>query len=58
MRHRPTIPDNVKHWKVFSDDQELKRFLETIDEFSSISIDQENENDEVENQSDIPLLMR
>jgi len=33
MRHRLAIPDNVKHWQVFSDDQEMKRFLENIDEF-------------------------
>jgi hypothetical protein len=33
VKYRPAIPDNVKHWKVFEDDQELKRFLETIDEF-------------------------
>jgi hypothetical protein len=29
---------------------ELKRFLQTIEEFSNISIDQENEEDETENQ--------
>ena len=28
--------------------QEIKSFLETIDEFSNISIDQDNENDDVE----------
>jgi hypothetical protein len=33
----------------------LKRFLETIGEFSSISIDWDNENDEVENQLDVPF---
>jgi len=21
MRHRPSIPDNIKHWNVFEDDQ-------------------------------------
>jgi ribonuclease HI len=46
VKHRPSIPNNIKHWKCFSDDQELNFFLETIDEFSAISIDQENENDE------------
>jgi hypothetical protein len=44
--HRTTIPDNIKHWKVFSDDLELQIFMQTIDEFSSISIDQEGEDDE------------
>jgi ribonuclease HI len=37
VKHRPSIPNNIKHWQVFSDDQELKKFLETIDEFSAIS---------------------
>jgi ribonuclease HI len=40
VRHRPSIPDNIKYWQVFNDDQELKRFLETVGEFSAISIDQ------------------
>jgi ribonuclease HI len=56
MRPRPSTPDNVKHWKFFIDDQELKRFLETIDEFSSIIIDQGNENDKAKNQTDILSL--
>jgi hypothetical protein len=46
VRHRTTIPDNIKYWKVFSDDLELQIFLQTIDEFSIISIDQEGEDDE------------
>jgi hypothetical protein len=33
VRYRPSIPDNVKHWKVFEDDLEIKIFLETVDEF-------------------------
>jgi hypothetical protein len=48
VRHRPSIPDNIKNWQVFKDDQEIKRFLETIDEFYNISIDQYDENDDVE----------
>jgi ribonuclease HI len=41
VKYRPSIPDNVKHWKVFKDDLEIKIFLETIDEFSAIHIDQD-----------------
>jgi hypothetical protein len=47
VRHRPSILDNIKNWQVFKDYQEIKRFLETIDEFSTISIDQDNENEDV-----------
>jgi hypothetical protein len=36
VRHRTSIPDNIKHWQVFSDDLELQIFLQTIEEFSSI----------------------
>jgi hypothetical protein len=39
IKYRPDIPDNVKHWKVFEYDEELKRFLEALDEFSSLHID-------------------
>jgi ribonuclease HI len=42
MKYRPFIPDNVKHWKVFEDDLEIKRFLETVDEFSALHIDQDH----------------
>jgi ribonuclease HI len=40
VKYRPSIPDNVKHWKVFEDDLEIKKFLETIEEFSEMHIDQ------------------
>jgi ribonuclease HI len=57
IRHRTTIPDNIKHWQVFSDDLELQIFLHTIDEFSNISIDQESqegEDEELEDQQASP----
>ena len=46
VKYRPSLLDIVKFWKVFEDDEELVRFLEVIDEFSALHIDQENENDE------------
>jgi hypothetical protein len=52
IKHITTIPDNIKHWKVFSDDSKLQRFLHTIDEFSNISIDQESQEDENEKLED------
>jgi ribonuclease HI len=48
VRHRPSIPNNIKNWKVFKDDQEIQIFLKTIEEFSNNSIDQDNEDDDVE----------
>jgi hypothetical protein len=50
--HRTTIPNNVKHWQVFSDDLELQIFFHTIDEFSNISIDQESQGGEDEELKD------
>ena len=43
MKYRPSLPDNVHHWKVFNDDDEINRFLQVIDEYSEMQIDQENE---------------
>jgi hypothetical protein len=39
----PSIPDNVKYWKVFEDDLEIKFFLETVDDFSALHIDQDHD---------------
>jgi ribonuclease HI len=43
VNYRPSIPDNVKNWKVFEDDLEIKRFLETVDDFSALHIDQDQD---------------
>jgi hypothetical protein len=41
IRYRPSMPENVKHWKVFEDDSELERFLQSVDKFSALHIDQD-----------------
>jgi ribonuclease HI len=41
IRYRPSVPDNVKHWKVFEDDLEINKFLQSVDEFSALHIDQD-----------------
>jgi ribonuclease HI len=46
IRHRPSLPDNVKFWKVFEDDAELTRFLAVVDEYADLQIDQDNEHDD------------
>jgi hypothetical protein len=45
FRHRPSILDNINHWQVFKDDEEIQRFMKTI-EFSNILIDQDDEDEE------------
>ena len=47
VRYRPSVPDNIKQWRVFEDDFEIKRFLELTGEFSNSLIDQEQD-DEIE----------
>jgi hypothetical protein len=54
VKYRPSIPDNVKHWKVFEDDLEVKRFLEIVDEFSALHIDQDLDS-EVDPHTDLYL---
>jgi hypothetical protein len=41
IKYRPSVPDNVKHWKVFEDDLEIDKFLQSVDEFSVLHIDQD-----------------
>jgi ribonuclease HI len=41
IRYRPSVLDNIKHWKVFEDDLEIKKFLQSVDEFSALHIDQD-----------------
>lgn len=48
VRYRPSIPDNIKHWQVFEDEEQMKRFLETIGEFSNMEIDADEEEGEIE----------
>jgi hypothetical protein len=47
VRCRPSIPYNVKYWRVFEEDSKIKRFIEEIDNFSSIHVDQDEDLDEV-----------
>ena len=43
VKHRPSIPDNVKNWKVFENNHQIKRFLENEEEFINTQIDEENQ---------------
>jgi hypothetical protein len=47
VKYRPSIPNNVKHWKVFQDHLEIKIFLETVDEFSALYIDQDHDTEKI-----------
>jgi hypothetical protein len=47
VKYRPCIPDNVKHCKVFEDNFEIKKNLETMNEFSTLHIDQDQDTEEI-----------
>ena len=40
VKYRPFVPENIKHWKVFEDDLDIKIFLQIVDEFFALHIDQ------------------
>ena len=39
VKYRPSLPNNVKIWRVFENDGEFSKFLQLVDEFSNIHID-------------------
>ena len=43
VKHKPSVPHNIKHWQIFQDDQQIKKFLECVDDFSENIVDQEHE---------------
>ena len=44
VKYRPSLLDKLKFWKVFENDDDLSKFLQLVDEFTDIHIDQENLN--------------
>ena len=47
VKYRPSIPNNMRQWRVFEDDLEINNFLELTGEFSNSLIDQDQD-DELE----------
>ena len=43
VKYRPSLPDNVKCWKVFEVDDQINRLLQVFDDFATMHIDQEKE---------------
>ena len=52
VKHRPAIPDNVKYWQVFEDDDHIESFLTLSGEYENMVIDEEKEGLEIE---EIPI---
>ena len=50
VRYRPSVPGDIKHWKVFHDDQEIKESLVLVGDFSDDLFDQEQDFELMENE--------
>jgi hypothetical protein len=40
---RPSVSDNVDHWKVFKDDKQILRFINNVQEFSDFNVSYKEE---------------
>jgi hypothetical protein len=40
---RPSVPDNVDHWQVFRDDEQILRFIHNVQEFSGFNVSYKEE---------------
>jgi hypothetical protein len=41
VKHRLAVPDNIKYWQVFEDENQVESFLQMSDEFANMNIDDE-----------------
>jgi len=41
VKHRPTVPNNIKYWKIFEYDKQVERLIQMSDKFSNLNIDDE-----------------
>jgi ribonuclease HI len=47
VKCRPTIPDNIRYWQVFGNDDQIEDFLQCKNDFECTNIDLENDDDDV-----------
>jgi hypothetical protein len=40
---RPSVPDNLDHWQVFKDDEQILRFIHNVQEFSGFNVSYKEE---------------
>jgi hypothetical protein len=40
---RPSVPDNIDHWQVFKDDEQVLRFIHNVKEFSDFNVSYKEE---------------
>jgi hypothetical protein len=54
VKCRPTVPDNIRYWQVFGNDDQIEDFLQCKNDFECTNIDLENEDENV-NSSDFEI---
>ena len=47
VKCKPTIPDNIRYWQVFGNDDQIEYFLQCKNDFECTNIDLENEDENV-----------
>ena len=50
INFRPSIPDNIQHWQVFQDDEQILKFINHIDEFSNYKANEREEGKEYQDE--------
>jgi len=49
VKCRPTVPNNIRYWQVFGNDDQIEDFLQCKNDFECTNIDVENEIEDVNN---------
>jgi ribonuclease HI len=47
VKCRPTVPDNIRYWQVFGNDDQIEDFLQCKNDFECTNIDLENDDENV-----------
>jgi hypothetical protein len=47
VKCRPTVPDNIRYWQVFGNDEQIDDFLQSKNEFECANIDVDSDNESV-----------
>ena len=52
INFRPSIPDNMEHWQVFQDDQQILRCIHNVKEFSNFNLNHQEWGKEYRDEGD------
>ena len=52
INFRPFLLDNVEHWQVFKDDEQILRFIHNVNEFLNFKANDQEENKEYYGEGD------